>query len=79
MRLEILRSLEKAFEFRTEGYEPLLLGSDHCLDALVAALTAQEYAGGHTLDPPEHVSEETLKVEGWIRIPNHSIKGASGT
>ena len=75
----ILESLQRVFGFKIrEANRENLLGSRHCFDALVAALTAQEYVGGNTFDPPEHVSEDTLKVEGWIRIPNHSIKAASG-
>lgn len=76
----VLESLQRAFGPTIhEAEREKLLGSRHCFDALVAALTAQEYAGGNTFDPPEHLSEDTLKVEGWIRIPNHSIKDVSGT
>jgi hypothetical protein len=71
----VLESLQRAFGPTIyEAEREKLLGSRHCFDALVAALTAQEYAGDNTFDPPEHISEDILKVEGWIRIPNHSIR-----
>jgi len=38
-----------------------LLGSRHCFDALVAALTAREYTSDNTYDPPEDVPEEVLQ------------------
>ena len=51
-----------------------LLGSRHCFDALIAALTAREYADGNTFDPPEHVPNDILRIEGWIRVPNRAVK-----
>jgi predicted nuclease with RNAse H fold len=69
-----LETLQAAFHLViSEADKHRLLGSRHCLDALVAALTAREYAGHNTFDPPEHIPDDTLKVEGWIRVPNRAI------
>jgi hypothetical protein len=72
-----LKKLQKAFglEIR-EADERQLMESRHCFDALIAALTAREYADGNTFEPPEAVPDETLRVEGWIRVPNHLLDDA---
>ena len=49
-----LEALEDAFDLDVrEDKRRQLLGSRHCFDALVAALTAREYANYNTYDPPE--------------------------
>jgi hypothetical protein len=70
-----LGDLREAFgvEIR-EADKRQLLESRHCFDALIAALTAREYAEGNTFDPPDHVPDSTLKVEGWIRVPNRLLE-----
>ncbi len=73
-----LDRLRKAFGLEIhEADERRLLESRHCFDALIAALTAQEYAAGNTFDPPKSVPERTLRVEGWIRVPNRLLNEAS--
>jgi hypothetical protein len=73
-----LDRLRRAFglEIR-EADERQLLESRHCFDALIAALTAQEYAAGNTCDPPASVPDRLLRVEGWIRVPNRLLADAS--
>ena len=74
-----LEALEDAFDLDVrEDKRRQLLGSRHCFDALVAALTAREYANYNTYDPPEDVPEEVLRVEGWIRVPSRSIATKPG-
>ena len=72
-----LGRLQEAFglEIRQTDSERLL-ESRHCFDALIAALTAREYADGNTFDPPDHVPDRTLRVEGWIRVPNRLLDDA---
>jgi predicted nuclease with RNAse H fold len=66
-----LQTLKDAFDIDIrEDERRQLLGSRHCFDALVAALTAREYTSDNTYDPPESVPEEVLRVEGWIRVPS---------
>ena len=73
--LVTLEHLRRAFRLSIpEQVRQTILESRHCFDALVAALTAREYANGNTFDPPERFSDETLKVEGWIRIPNRTVE-----
>jgi len=68
-RREILCGLKRLFDLRIRRcHERRLVAHDHCLDALIAALTAQQYANCNTFDP-EGMEECTLKVEGWIRVP----------
>ena len=70
----ILETLRAAFHLTIlEENRYKLLASRHCLDALMAALTAREYADRNTFDPPQHVPDDTLKVEGWIRVPRRAI------
>jgi hypothetical protein len=73
-----LDRLRRAFglEIR-EADERQLLESRHCFDALIAALTAREYAAGNTCDPPASVPDRMLRVEGWIRVPNRLLADAS--
>jgi hypothetical protein len=48
-----LQILEDAFDLDiSEDERGQLLGSRHCFDALVAALTAREYTSDNTYDPP---------------------------
>jgi predicted nuclease with RNAse H fold len=72
-----LGTLQEAFrlEIRSADRE-LLLESRHCFDGLIAALTAREYANGNTFDPPEPMPDRTLRVEGWIRVPNRHLDDA---
>lgn len=73
-----LRSLEIAFGLDVhEDERRQLLESKHCFDALVAALTALEYADGKTFDPPECVPDRILKIEGWIRVPTTRLDTGS--
>ena len=68
-----LETLEDTFDLDIrEDARGQLLASRHCFDALVAALTAREYANDNTYDPPEGVPWEVLRVEGWIRVPTRS-------
>ena len=70
----VLEELRNAFGLAIpETDEDALLGSRHCFDALIAALTGREYASGRCFDQPDHVPDDTLKVEGWIRVPNRAI------
>jgi len=70
----VLGTLKAAFNLETrETDEGRLLDSRHCFDALIAALTAREYADGKTFDPPGSVPDRTLRVEGWIRVPNRLL------
>lgn len=72
-----LHTLEDAFNLDvSEDERRELLGSRHCFDALVAALTAREYTSDNTCDPPEDVPDEVLRVEGWIRVPSRAPTGA---
>ena len=74
-----LQTLEDAFDLDIrEDARVQLLGSRHCFDALVAALTAREYANDNSYDPPEDISEEVLRVEGWIRVPSRSLTATPG-
>jgi hypothetical protein len=51
-----LQTLEDAFDLDIrEEARGQLLGSRHCFDALVAALTAREYANDNTHEPPDAV------------------------
>lgn len=70
VRATILAGLEDLYGFHLENYREILLGSDHCLDALIAAFTARAYADHRTFDPPADIPDEVLDFEGWIRIPN---------
>lgn len=73
-----LRSLKNAFGLDVrEDDRRQLLESRHCFDALVAALTALEYADGKTFDPPECVPDRILKMEGWIRVPTTQLQTES--
>ena len=74
-----LQRLEDAFDLDVnEDARGQLLGSRHCFDALVAALTTREYANGNTYDLPEDVAEEVPRVEGWIRVPSRSLTATPG-
>ena len=71
-RLALMGRLCDNFDLtvRDERDEANLVGVDHCFDALVAALTGQEYVSGNTFDPPECLNHDTLQLEGWIHCPN---------
>ncbi len=72
--------LREAFRLEVrEDDRERLLGSRHCFDALITALTAREYGDGNTFDPPGEVSDGTLREEGWIRVPNRLLDGAHRT
>lgn len=76
----MLEKLQRMFDLTIyEADREELLKSRHCFDALIAALTAKEYIDGNTFNPPERLSDDTLKVEGWIRVPNRSVNRASDT
>jgi len=68
VRQEILDGLQHKLGFDPAGYRADLAGSDHCLDALIAALTAWQYAEG-TVSAPENFRREVLETEGWIWAP----------
>ena len=73
-RRVILWAVREAFDLTmSEEAEGDLVRSDHCFDALIAALTAREYEGGATFDPPEHFADEILRSEGWIRVPSRRL------
>lgn len=68
---ETLRRLQEEFGLAIdETTKQELLGNVHCFDALIATLTAREYASGSTFDPPEDI----LRTEGWIRIPSRTVQ-----
>ena len=68
-RDEIARRLQEQFALvLSDTTRSTLLDNDHCFDAFVAVLTAQEYVNCNTFDP-EGMDENTLDVEGWIRVP----------
>lgn len=74
VRVTIVDELDKLHELRiADEHRARLVASDHSLDALVAALTAREYANGNTFDPPEQVTDDVLRIEGWIRVPKGKI------
>ncbi len=73
-RAEALAGLKTSFDLETSYQDDSLTRWDHCFDALVAALTAREYSRSNTFDPPERFSNETLNVEGWIRVPSRTIR-----
>lgn len=71
----VLETLRGAFGLSIgNSHQQALLRSRHCLDALISALTAKEYADGNTSLPPENISDETLRTEGWICIPNRGLR-----
>ncbi|MDQ4062570.1 MAG: DUF429 domain-containing protein [Actinomycetota bacterium] len=71
----VLEALREAFELTIgDTDQNNLLQSRHCLDALVSALTAKEYADGNTFYPPEYIPDETIEVEGWIHVPSRSLQ-----
>lgn len=71
---EALERLQEAFRLQIRETDVgRLLEPRHCFDALIAALTAREYAIGNTFDPPESMDDRTLRIEGWIRIPNRLL------
>jgi hypothetical protein len=54
------------------GQEPILVATDHALDALVAALVAGAHASGQTR-PPNHDETAPATTEGWIWLPGRPI------
>ncbi len=71
----MLETLRKAFKLAIEDADrEILLRSRHCLDALVSALTAREYADGNTFYPPKYIPDETIEIEGWIHVPSRSLQ-----
>ena len=73
-RTEILDGLSEIIGIPDGEHKQAFIGSEHCLDALVAALTASEYACGNTFDPQE-VPDDLLRIEGWIRVPSRALGG----
>lgn len=74
-RSEILERLKLFFGLKVAVQDTkTLVRSDHCFDALVAALTAREYTCSNTFDPPECILNEILRIEGWIRVPNRAVQ-----
>lgn len=73
-RRALLSKLENAFKLVvSERDREILVGVEHCFDALVAALTGREYAYGNTFDPPESFADDVLRTEGWVRVPNRLL------
>jgi hypothetical protein len=54
------------------GHGPILVATDHALDALVAALVARAHASGQTR-PPNHDETALAVTEGWIWLPDRPI------
>ncbi len=54
-----------------EGSKEQCLKSDHCLDALIASLTARLAALGNTALPTEE-QKKAARSEGWIHLPKDS-------
>lgn len=74
VRGSLLGKLREAFGFdASEQITATLIEVDHCFDALVAALTGQEYAHRNTFDPPDSLDHDVLRVEGWIRCPSRTL------
>jgi predicted nuclease with RNAse H fold len=79
MRRAILRKLQHEFGLDlAERQSEVLAASEHCLDALIAALTAQEYARGAVF-APEDPQDDTLKTEGWIWAPDRLSAHSTAT
>lgn len=64
--VESIPKLFPAFDWR--GYEALAIADDNVLDAVLAALVAQQIAQGNC-ESPSAEQRETARVEGWIWIP----------
>lgn len=68
-RRQIIQALPTVFPtFAWQGFDGLALADDNVLDAIIAALVAQQIANGHCEGPDDH-HLDVARVEGWIWIP----------
>lgn len=69
VRQSLVESISKVFPaFEWRGFETLAIADDNVLDAVLAALVAQQIARGNC-ECPAADQRETARVEGWIWLP----------
>lgn len=69
VRQQIIETFPRMFpRFQWQGFEELAITDDNVLDAVIAALVAQQIAAGYC-EAPEAEHVDIAGVEGWIWIP----------
>ncbi|RIQ20264.1 DUF429 domain-containing protein [Jiangella rhizosphaerae] len=73
-RDELVDRLRRAAPWLDLGpYDAVCRGSDHALDAVVAALSARA-AAKRLVSAPRGDQVEKARVEGWIAVPTHTLE-----